>query len=289
MTGVVPQEPTRSRARCARGQSLPQSWPLGVAGVRAAFPARPAALGQKREKERHDERGPPPPQSGAQARGLPGSRRPGSLLAPPRTCLRAELPPAARPCEPAPRALQLRAPRLAPLAAAGRQGTEAGPPSGRRGVRCGGAGCSRGLSAGEAAALWVGSFLRERRPGRKHAPGAEGRLSQMTGSLRPSGCQAAGQTAERGVRERARAGPPGRRGARGRRSGRARPGFLGTAGRAAERGGRCRGRAPAPRAVLWSACGAGGFFSLWGRGLGDAAGTPAVRGGGGGGGAQSRV
>lgn len=147
-------------------------------------------------------------------------------------------------------------------------------------MRCGGAGCSRGLSAGEAAALWAGSFLRERRPGRKHAPGAEGRLSQMTGSLRPSGCQAAGQTAERGVRERARAGPPGGRGARGRRSARARPGFLGTAGRAAERGGRCRGRAPAPRAVLWSACGAEGFFSLWGRGLGDAAGTPAVSGGG---------
>ena len=60
----------------------------------------------------------------------------------------------------------------------------------------------------------------------------------------------------------------------------ARPGFLGTAGRAAERGGRCRGRAPAPRAVFWSACGAGGFFSLWGRGLGDAAGTAAASGGG---------
>ncbi|XP_055271082.1 single Ig IL-1-related receptor isoform X3 [Moschus berezovskii] len=67
--------------------------------------------------------------SGAQARGLPGRRRPGSLLAPPRTCLRAEPPPAARPREPAPRALQPRAPERRPLT---RPGALTDRPQGQR-------------------------------------------------------------------------------------------------------------------------------------------------------------
>lgn len=223
MTGAGPQEATRSRAGCARRRSLPEAWPSGLRGRGQLFPLRPRPLARKGKRSAAA--------SGAQARGLPGRRRPGSLLAPPRTCLRAEPPPAPGPASPPP-APSNRACPASPRSPQpeGRVWRPAHPPEGGE-CDVGGAGRSRGLSAGGAAALCAGSFLRERRQGRKHAPGAEGRLSQMRGSLRPSGCPAAGQTAERGDRGRARAGPPGRRGARGRRSTRARPGALGTAGR----------------------------------------------------------
>lgn len=121
VTGAVPQEATRSRARCARRRRLPEAWPLGVAGAGAALPAPPAALGQKGEKQRRGERSPGP--------------RPPSAHLSPGGATSGRAAPRARP----PRPPTARAPP-ARLAAAAGPGAEAGPPSGRRGARGGGRG-----------------------------------------------------------------------------------------------------------------------------------------------------